>query len=62
MAQKKAKKPEEITVVAECELTWPGGSERVRSWDTAWHTMKERADEYGRCKSVFIGWARKDDK
>ncbi len=42
-------KSQKMTVVAELHLTWTGGEQTVRSFDTAWHLMLELAAIEGNC-------------
>jgi hypothetical protein len=34
-------KKEPVTVIAELEVTWPGGRETIKTFDKAWHRALE---------------------
>lgn len=57
MAKKKDEK--EITVVAELLVTSPLGEEKIRSFDKAWHRMRELPTP---AKSLLLGFVRKTDE
>lgn len=56
-----AAKKDEVTVVAELLVSWPGGSETVKSFDTAWSRQQDHA-RAGRLpvSSKFVRFVRKD--
>lgn len=55
-----AKEKEQITVIAQCCVTWNGGSQTVKGFDRAWHLMLDKAEEGLPVSSKFIGFVRKD--
>jgi hypothetical protein len=55
-------KSEKMTVVAELELTHPGGKEIVRSFDTSWHRMLEIAKTSTPVRCKLNGFVRKTEK
>jgi hypothetical protein len=57
----KKKDDKEITVEAELEVSWPGGSKVLRRYDRAWVLGLEMATEHGLPVLVhFVQFVRKD--
>jgi len=54
-------KSEKMSVVAELELTSSQGTEIVRSFDTAWHRMREISRETTPVKCKLRGFVRKTE-
>jgi len=56
-------KSEKLSVVAQLHLTWTGGEQTVRSFDTAWHLMLELAAIEGNCPVTckLTGFVRKTE-
>jgi hypothetical protein len=52
------KEKQTVTVVAECLVTTPDGSVKVRSFDKAWSLM--RSSEKFPASIKFLGFVRKD--
>ena len=62
MAKHPKQDDQKMTVVAELILTYPGGTEIVRSFDRAWHRMREIAKTASPVNCRFNGFVRKTDE
>jgi hypothetical protein len=54
--------PEKMTVVAELRLTYDGKTEMVRSFDKAWHRMREIGRTTTPVNCRLMGFVRKSDE
>jgi hypothetical protein len=58
----KKKDDDKITVVAELVVTSSRGQETIRSFDKAWHRMREIGQTTVPVNCCLIGFARKTDE
>jgi hypothetical protein len=56
MATKK-KDDKEITVVADLAVEYPGGVDRIKTFDAAWHFVMSCPTP---ARMVFVKWSRKN--